>query len=114
MVESRTIRIHRRVSIKWSTIGVYTGFILFSLIVLVPIYWLVRSSIANSTDLNKTPLIYFPTPTLQNFQTLIDQVPFFEYIRNSLIFAFGTTLVTLAVSYIAAYAFARIRFPGSS
>jgi ABC-type glycerol-3-phosphate transport system permease component len=98
---------------RWSTGGVYASFVLFTLIVLVPIYWMLRSSFSAGTDLFKVPLIYFPTPTLKNFQTLMDQVPFFQYVRNSLTFAVSTTLVTLIVSFIAAYAFARIQFPGS-
>ncbi|MBI1879879.1 MAG: carbohydrate ABC transporter permease [Chloroflexi bacterium] len=59
------------------------------------------------------PLLDIPPLTLRNFGTLIEQVPFFEYIRNSLIFAVATTFATLVVSYIAAYAFARLQFPGS-
>ncbi len=94
-------------------VGVYLAFLAFTLVVLVPIYWMVRSSLANAADLNKLPLIYFPSPTLKNFQTLISQVPFFLHIRNSLIFALATTLATLLVSFLAAYAFARIPFPGS-
>ncbi len=100
-------------SFKWGSGAVYICFILFTLIVLSPVYWMVRSSFANGSDLIKTPLIYFPTPTLKNFQTLIGQVPFFQYVRNSLTFALATTLATLTVSYLAAYAFARIQFPGS-
>jgi ABC-type glycerol-3-phosphate transport system permease component len=103
--------LHR--GLKWGTGGVYTSFILFTLIVLVPIYWMLRSSFSTGTDLFKVPLIYFPTPTLKNFQTLMAQVPFFQYVRNSLTFAVGTTFVTLVVSFLAAYAFARIQFPGS-
>lgn len=99
---------------KRPAIGVYVYFVLFSLIVLLPVYWMLRSALASPADLNKVPPVYFPALTTQNFQTLIEQVPFFEYVRNSLIFAVGTTLATLVVSYMAAYAFARIQFPGSS
>jgi ABC-type glycerol-3-phosphate transport system permease component len=98
---------------KWNSVITYMCFIMFTLIVLVPIYWMLRSAFSTGTDLFKVPLIYFPTPTLKNFQTLIAQVPFFLYVRNSLAFAVGTTLVTLVVSFLAAYAFARIQFPGS-
>lgn len=101
-------------SIKWSSGAVYASFILFTLIVLLPVYWMVRSSLAPAADLIKVPLIYFPAPTLRNFQTLVEQVPFFQYVRNSLTFAVATTFATLVVSYLAAYAFARIQFPGSS
>jgi ABC-type glycerol-3-phosphate transport system permease component len=97
----------------WRSAAIYVYFVLFSLIILLPVYWLVRSSLASATDLNKVPPVYFPAPTLLNFQTLIEQVPFFEYIRNSFIFAVATTLATLVVSYLAAYAFARLQFPGS-
>lgn len=100
-------------SFKWSSGAVYASFILFTLVVLLPVYWMVRSSLAPSADLIKVPLVYFPTPTLRNFQTLVEQVPFFRYVGNSLIFALATTLVALVVSYLAAYAFARIQFPGS-
>lgn len=98
---------------RWGTVGIYLSFVLFTAIVLLPIYWMVRSSLASASVLNSTPLVYFPTPSLQNFQTLIGQIPFLDYTRNSFIFAGATTFVTLLVSYLAAYAFARIRFPGS-
>lgn len=110
MVRSQVVR---SLHFKWSSVALYTSFILFTLIVLVPIYWMVRSSLANAPDLIKLPLIYFPSLTLKNYQTLISQVPFFLYVRNSLIFAVGTTFASLLVSFLAAYAFARIQFPGS-
>jgi ABC-type glycerol-3-phosphate transport system permease component len=102
-------------SFRWNSgsVTVYICFILFTLIVLLPVYWMVRSSVAPAADLIKTPLVYFPTPTLRNYETLISQIPFFRYVRNSLAFAVITTGVTLVVSYLAAYAFARIQFPGS-
>ena len=100
-------------SIKWGSVGTYGAFILFSLVVLVPIYWMVRSAFSAQSDLTTTPLIYLPSPTLQNFEMLVDQVPFFEYTRNSIVFSLGTTAATLAVSFLAAHAFARLRVRGS-
>lgn len=114
MVATNKKRSRRSFSFRWSALGLYLSFILFSLVVLLPIYWMVRSSIANPSDLNKVPLVYLPTPTLRNFQMLVEQVPFLEYLRNSIIFSLATTFATLVVSYIAAYAFARIAFPGSN
>jgi ABC-type glycerol-3-phosphate transport system permease component len=107
-----------RTTKPWGHVGnnsvIYLCFFVFTLIVLLPVYWMLRSSLAPPADLIKLPLVYFPTPTLRNFEMLVDQVPFFLYFRNSLIFALGTTLATLVVSFMAAYAFARIRFPGSN
>jgi ABC-type glycerol-3-phosphate transport system permease component len=106
--------ITRRWNFKWATVGTYLSFILFIFVVLVPIYWMLRSAFSLASDLIIVPPIYFPHPTLKNFQTLIGEIPFFQYTRNSLTFALGTTLVTLVVSFLAAYAFARIQFPGSN
>jgi ABC-type glycerol-3-phosphate transport system permease component len=99
--------------IRQRSLGIYLCALVFSLIILLPLYWMFRSAFASASDLNKLPLIYFPTFTTKNFATLISQVPFFEYVRNSLIFSLSTTLLTLVVSFFAAYAFARIEFPGS-
>jgi ABC-type glycerol-3-phosphate transport system permease component len=113
MVKSQGDSMPWRASFKWKSAAVYVYFILFSLVILLPVYWLVRSSLATAADLNKSPLVYIPPLTLRNFATLIEQVPFLEYIRNSIIFAAATTTVTLVVSFMAAYAFARLQFPGS-
>ena len=107
------IRMSKFWSHMWNKGAVYVGFLVFTVIVLLPVYWMVRSSVAPAADLIKVPLVYFPSPTLRNFETLVEQVPFFQYVFNSLIFALATTLATLVVSYLAAYAFARIQFPGS-
>ncbi len=103
----------RRWHFKWASIGIYISFIVFTFVVLVPIYWMLRSAFSLASDLTVVPPIYFPHPTLKNFQTLLEQIPFLQYTRNSLTFALGTTLITLVVGFLAAYAFARIRFPGS-
>lgn len=106
-------RQHRRRATNWNSIGTYAAFMVFCLVVLVPIFWMVRSAFSVQSDLTRTPLVYLPRPTLQNFRMLIDQVPFLEYTRNSIVFALATTIVTLVVSYLAAYAFARLRIRGS-
>lgn len=107
------ITMPRRWHFKWASIGIYMSFIVFTFVVLVPIYWMLRSAFSLASDLTVVPPIYFPHPTLKNFQTLLEQIPFLQYTRNSLTFALGTTLITLVVGFLAAYAFARIQFPGS-
>jgi ABC-type glycerol-3-phosphate transport system permease component len=107
------VQMTRRWSFNWGSAGTYLSFAVFTFIVLLPIYWMLRSALSLAPDLIKLPPIYFPNPTLKNFQTLMQQIPFFQYVRNSLAFAVSTTLVTLVVGFIAAYAFARIQFPGS-
>jgi ABC-type glycerol-3-phosphate transport system permease component len=104
---------NRNFSQTWNSAVTYTAFIVFALIILMPIYWMLRSSFSMQSQLIKTPLVYLPTPTLNNFETLVDQVPFYEYTRNSILFALATTGVTLIVGFLAGYAFARLQIPGS-
>jgi len=106
-------RPYRLGRLTWGAIGTYAAFALFAVTVLLPIYWMVRSAFSVQSDLTRTPLVYVPNPTLQNFRTLAEQVPFMAYTRNSIIFAIGTTALTLVVSFLAAYAFARLRVRGS-
>lgn len=103
----------KRKGLRWSALGVYAAALLFCIVVMLPLYWMLRSAFAASSDLNKLPTIYFPKPTLANFVSLMEQIPFGAYLRNSIVFSLGTTLLTLVVSFLAAYAFARVSFRGS-
>lgn len=99
--------------IRLRTFGVYIFVLIFCFIVLVPVYWMFRSAFAAPSDLYALPPVFLPSLTLQSFATLVEQVPFAAYVRNSIVFSLATTLATLIVSFLAAYAFARIEFPGS-
>jgi multiple sugar transport system permease protein len=51
-------------------------------------------------------------PTLTNFQTLLDEHPFFRWTLNSLIVASGVTVIKVIIDSMAGYAFAKMSFPG--
>ena len=48
----------------------------------------------------------------ENLQRAFDLVPLGRYLLNTVIFAGGTTLLETVTAALAAYAFARLRFPG--
>jgi ABC-type glycerol-3-phosphate transport system permease component len=91
----------------------YFCLIIFSLIILIPFYWLVKSALSNQEQILKSPPIYFPNPTLENFGILSEQVPLVRFITNSLIFSIFSALIAVFISFLAAYAFARIQIKGS-
>ncbi len=97
---------------KALSVVVYAILVVFVLWVLVPFYWMGKSSLSKTDQLAKVPPVYFPTPTLDNYRELIKQVPLSLFL-NSFLFALGSTVVTGTIGFLAAYAFARIRFPGS-
>jgi ABC-type glycerol-3-phosphate transport system permease component len=92
--------------------GVYALVALFSFVVLVPFYWMLKSALSRPDDVFTIPPQYLTPPTLENFGRLAEQTPIVRYFANSLIFATGTTLVTLATSFLAAYAIARFAVRG--
>ena len=91
----------------------YLMLLLFTLVVLTPFYWMAKASISNPEQVLKIPPIYFPNPTFENFQIVAQQVPLVLFIKNSLIFSITSALISVVMSFLAAYAFARIRVRGS-
>jgi ABC-type glycerol-3-phosphate transport system permease component len=93
----------------WS---LYALVALFAVIVLMPFYWMLKSALSRQDDVFTIPPQYLTAPTLENFGRLAEQVPIVRYFANSLVFATATTLLTLAASFLAAYAIARFDVPG--
>jgi ABC-type glycerol-3-phosphate transport system permease component len=97
------------------TFLLYFCFAVFALVVLAPFYFILVSSIMPSSELFAVPPNYWPsTPTLDSYRRMMDAVPFFTYYRNSLIFGIGSSAVSVIAAGMAAYALARIKFPGSN
>jgi ABC-type glycerol-3-phosphate transport system permease component len=97
------------------SIVTYVGFVLFAIFICFPFYYIVISSFTPQNELFTIPPTYWPSRfTLENYSNMIQSVPFLTYLRNSLIFAVGSALVSVVASAMAAYALARIRFPGSN
>jgi multiple sugar transport system permease protein len=74
-----------------------------------PALWILLTSLKTEAELVKTPISYWPhAPTLHNYvQSFTDQ-PLLRYLANSAIVAVGSTVVSLLVSALAAYAIARL------
>jgi multiple sugar transport system permease protein len=83
-----------------------------TLLWLVPVAWMILSSFKPEGEiLTRTPDLWPHDFTLVNYQTIFKR-PILKWFANSLIVAFGGTLLTLFVSATAGYAFARFRFKG--
>ena len=87
--------------------------ILFLVFLLFPFYWTFVTSIKSEAELHSLNVVYWPQqPTFQAYEHLFGQFNFLHPMKNSLIVALITTLVSLTVSTLAAYSFSRFRFPG--
>ncbi len=114
--ERKTAKALSPVAAKWldrALFAVLLGAFLF--VVLLPFYWIVISSFTPKTELFTTPPRYwFHNFTLENYRVLADSIPLFEYLGNSLIFALGSSAVSVAVAFLASYALARMNFRGAN
>ncbi len=90
----------------------YLIVLLFLFVVLAPFYWIAKSAFSNTAQVFTVPPTYLPDFTLENFVTLADQIPLYEYARNSFVVSAGTATLSVAFAFLAAYAFARIEVPG--
>jgi multiple sugar transport system permease protein len=83
------------------------------LLMVMPFYWLVSTSLKTIKNIYVYPIQWFPDPIRwQNYTELFDQVPVLLYTRNSLIIAVFNTVGTLFSASLAGYSFARLRFKG--
>ena len=95
--------------------GSWLAFALFLVVALLPFYWIVLSSITPKEELFALPLDYWPaSPTLANYRALFENIAFGSYFVNSMIFSVGSAVVSVLFGFLAAYAFARLEFPGSN
>jgi multiple sugar transport system permease protein len=85
--------------------------VVLALLTVFPLFWMVSSAFKGPDEVNSVNLI--PTaPTLDNFRYVFTEVPFLRYMLNSLFVATVVTVAALWFHSMAAYALARLRFPG--
>jgi multiple sugar transport system permease protein len=95
----------------------YVYLIILSLFVVLPLILILSQSLMTNQEVNRWPPgLYTPNPVWENYTTLLTrpdlQLP--RWLFNSLFAAAAYTTVVIIVCAPAAYAFARLRFPGSN
>lgn len=95
---------------------VYALLTLWALMVLFPFYWMVLTSVKSYGAYNSEyiPQLFTLSPTLENYIEAFTAVPLARYFVNTLIFTVVTTAIMMAVTVLAAYAFARLNFRGKN
>lgn len=88
------------------------GLIAVALIFLFPLFWMVSNAVRSNAEVLAVPVRLFPGAVQWgNFAEAWLQLPFGRFFLNSAIVAGSVTIITIIVSSLAAYAFARLRFP---
>ena len=89
--------------------------IVVAAITLFPLYWMLVVSLSSRSDLLGGDLRLVPRAlTLENFQRVFTGFPVLTWFGNSTAIAVTVAVVTVAVNMLAGYAFAHLRFRGST
>ena len=86
-----------------------------AIVTLFPLYWMVVVSLSSRSDLLDGTLRLIPTSiTFENFARVLSAFPVWTWFGNSVSIAVTVAVLTVAVNLLAGYAFAHLRFRGSS
>jgi multiple sugar transport system permease protein/alpha-1,4-digalacturonate transport system permease protein len=97
----------------WTALRVLLA-VVVCLVVLFPLYWMVVVALSSRAELLGGDLRLVPRDwTLDNFRRVTASFPAFTWFGNSTAIALVSSLITVAVSVSAGYAFAHLRFRGS-
>ena len=101
-------------STKLSRTLTHIFIILFGLIMLYPVLWMVSSSFKPESLIFSSPSIFSDTWTLENYKNgwqVVRDVTFGLFFKNSFLISAIAVIANLITCSMAAYAFARLRFP---
>jgi multiple sugar transport system permease protein len=86
---------------------------LTSLLMVMPFYWSFSTSFKLEQFVYANPPQWWPVPfTLQNYVSVFTKIHFYRYFINSVVVSVAITLSHVFFDTLAAYAFAKLEFPG--
>ncbi|HOP57630.1 MAG TPA: carbohydrate ABC transporter permease [Bacillota bacterium] len=94
----------------------YMFLVLIALFIMIPFYWMVIASLMtyyeSSVNPNPSLFLLFSDTQWINYKTVLQELNFGLYIKNTVIVALVSTAGTIITTILAAYAFAKIQFKG--
>lgn len=92
---------------------IYALLIALALLTLLPFVWMVSASLKLDKDVFRFPIEWIPAhPQWSNYARIWTQIPFLTFFANTAKLTAIITLLQVATSSFAAYAFAKLQFPG--
>jgi multiple sugar transport system permease protein len=94
-----------------SGLATYGGPIAVIIWTLLPVAWIVSLSFKPESQINNQKFLP-DTWTLENYRTVFDTPLFTSALRNSIVVSLTATVLSVMIATVAAYAIARLDFPG--
>ncbi len=104
----------KKASERWTDFIVYALLIIGSFFVLIPFWWLFITTMKSPVEAFIMPPDWFPKPNFTKYTEIWEKAPFLKGILNSLTVAIPIVTLGTFTSSLAAFAFAKLRFPGRS
>lgn len=96
-----------------SLILVYGLLILGAVVMLIPLLWLLSSSLKDSGRIFIFPPQWLPDPWRpENYEQVFVQIPFVRFYVNTIVVTLLAMIGQVAAASLVAFGFARLRFPG--
>jgi multiple sugar transport system permease protein len=91
----------------------YVLLVTSSVLMVIPFYWTIATSFKLEKNVFVTPPQWWPDPiSTLAYQQVLTRIPFARYFFNSVIVALAITVGHVLFDTLAAYAFAKLKFPG--
>ncbi|MEH7306769.1 carbohydrate ABC transporter permease [Neobacillus drentensis] len=91
----------------------YLFLLLLSLLVLIPFFWMISSSLKQDNQVFSVPIQWIPTkPQWNNFVEIWHQIPLLTFFKNTMFLSVVVTFIQVLTSSFAAYGFSKMRFKG--
>jgi multiple sugar transport system permease protein/raffinose/stachyose/melibiose transport system permease protein len=86
-----------------------------SIIVLIPVLWMLSTSFKIESETITIPPKWIPdTPTLESYWRLLNEYPFITYFKNSIIIVAGAVVLSVSLSCLVGYGITRFKFKGKT
>lgn len=96
-----------------SSILIYIIITILAVIMIIPFYWMISTSLKNNSEIISANPTLFPTVVMwSNYVYVFRVFKFSTYMWNTIVVAVFSTLGTLITTIFASFAFARLQFKG--
>lgn len=104
-----------RINNTLTRLAVFVVTALALIYILMPVYWMLKSSFQSTSDIRAMPPQWIPKElSLQAYRDLGELIPIGRYIYNSVFVSMVAAVISTVIGSSAAYVLSRFRFPGMS
>jgi arabinogalactan oligomer/maltooligosaccharide transport system permease protein len=95
-----------------ASVALHGTLIVATFIALFPVAWVLLSSLKPASEIRRSEIALFSSPTLENYRKVLFDTDFPTWFLNSVVVAAFTMVIGIAMSASAGYALSRFNFPG--